>query len=194
MQIEVGELKLKRGNHLEFDLQETWSQLNVGGESIRLTEPVRVVGEITNTGKFLYLKGKAYTTVQLRCCRCLEPYTWPVQVPLEEEYCTPSVFTSLPEDDQTKDEVRVYEGDSIDIAPAVEQALILTLPMKWLCSEECLGLCPVCGQNLNIRDCHCRVEEVDPRMAVLAELLSRGEKGGLEVGRTEKKSFQGAEE
>ncbi|GFN23984.1 YceD family protein [Thermanaeromonas sp. C210] len=172
MLVEVGELKVKRGNRVEFDRRETWPQLDAGGESIPLTEPVRVVGEITNTGKFLYLQGKAYTTVRLRCCRCLEPYTWPLEVSVEEEYCTPNVFASLPEDDEARDEVRVYEGDSIDIAPAVREAFILALPMKWLCREECLGLCPVCGQNLNERDCNCRVEEIDPRMAVLAELLS----------------------
>jgi len=170
--VEVGELKLKRGNRLEFDRQETWPQLDAGAERIPLTEPVRVTGDITNTGKFLHLRGKAYTTARLRCCRCLEPYTVSLEVSVEEQYCTQGVFASLAEDDEARDEVRVYEGDSIDVAPAVREAFILALPMKWLCREECQGLCPVCGQNLNEGDCHCRGEEVDPRMAVLGELLS----------------------
>lgn len=178
MKIEVAELKLKRGSCVKFDFTETWPELEVGGESIPLTEPVNVEGEITNTGKFLSLKGKASTTFQLSCSRCLETFACSVEVPLREEYCTESVYASLPPDDELRDEARIYEGDSIDVTAAVEQALILALPMKGVCHDECQGLCPYCGQNLNDHQCDCREREIDPRLAVLAKLLSREEKGG----------------
>ncbi|MGB9662778.1 MAG: YceD family protein [Moorellaceae bacterium] len=179
MRVEVAEVKLKRGNRVKFDFCEAWSELRVGGERIPLTEPVSVEGEITNTGKFLSLKGRVSTTLQLRCNRCLEAFSQVIDVPLGEEYCTPSVYASLPPGDELRDEVRVYEGDSIDVGPVVDQALILALPMKWVCRDECLGLCPYCGQNLNEQGCHCRPQDIDPRLEVLARLLAREKKGGL---------------
>ncbi|SMB94783.1 uncharacterized protein SAMN00808754_1110 [Thermanaeromonas toyohensis ToBE] len=178
MKIGINELKMKPGNQLRFSFEETWRELQGGKESIPVVAPVKVEGELTNTGKFIYLKGEASTSLKLRCARCLETFIYPLEVPLEEEYCSEAVFQSLPEEDALRDEVRVYQGDILDLKPAVEEAFILALPMKWVCQEECRGLCPRCGKNLNIEQCDCREEEVDPRLAKLAKLLSEDRKGG----------------
>ncbi|WP_297200565.1 YceD family protein [Thermanaeromonas sp.] len=177
MKIGIHELKMKPGTQLKFSLEESWRDIQVGRESIPVVAPVRVEGELTNTGKFIYLKGHAWTELELACARCLEVFVYPLEVPLEEEYCTEAVFQSLPETDTLRDEVRVYEGDILDLRPAVEEAFILALPMKWVCREECRGLCPWCGKNLNTEQCNCRGEEVDPRLLKLSELLSQN-KGG----------------
>jgi uncharacterized protein len=72
----------------------------------------------------------------------------------------------VPEDD----EYLIEEG-TIDLNVLVNDAVILNLPIKHLCSPECRGLCPYCGANLNRGDCGCRVEEIDPRLEVLRKLL-----------------------
>jgi uncharacterized protein len=173
VKIGINELKMKPGNQLKFSLEERWKELQIGKESISFVAPVRVEGELTNTGKFIYLKGHASTELELPCARCLEAFVYPLKVPLEEEYCSETVFHSLPETDALRDEVRVYQGDNLDLKPAVEEAFILALPMKWVCREECRGLCPRCGKNLNVEQCDCQKEEIDPRLYKLAELLSQ---------------------
>ena len=80
-----------------------------------------------------------------QCARCLEPAKLPVETPFEER------FSRTPDDE----EIFPFTGDVIDLGEAVRQALILSYPDKILCKEDCKGICPVCGQVLNVRDCGC---------------------------------------
>jgi uncharacterized protein len=66
--------------------------------------------------------------------------------------------------------VSFYHDDVIDLADVIREQLYLALPMKPLCREDCLGLCPVCGQNRNTTPCTCKTEWVDPRMDALRNL------------------------
>jgi uncharacterized protein len=63
-----------------------------------------------------------------------------------------------------------YTGDELDIQTLINEQIVLALPMKPLCREECRGLCPECGTNFNIASCECRPAWVDPRLAVLDQL------------------------
>lgn len=67
--------------------------------------------------------------------------------------------------------VAYYEGDRIDLGEEVRQSIILALPMKPVCREDCLGLCSHCGRNLNKEKCGCKEEEIDERLAKLGKLL-----------------------
>ena len=64
-------------------------------------------------------------------------------------------------------EFSLYDGDQIDLAPLVAEQLILALPSRALCREDCQGLCPSCGTNLNLHQCGCAQQARDPRLAVL---------------------------
>ena len=64
------------------------------------------------------------------------------------------------------------EGEVFDTAEFVENLLLLKLPMKFLCDEECKGLCPVCGTNLNTSECDCKEHQIDERFAKLKDLLT----------------------
>ncbi|MDF2674142.1 MAG: hypothetical protein K0R09_2410, partial [Clostridiales bacterium] len=63
------------------------------------------------------------------------------------------------------------EENSIDLKDMVMDNIILSMPIKFLCSPECRGLCPVCGKNLNKYQCNCNKNNVDPRLAVLKDLF-----------------------
>jgi uncharacterized protein len=63
-----------------------------------------------------------------------------------------------------------YQGDEVDLAPLLREAMILSLPTVPLCSDECRGLCPHCGANRNVGRCGCHDDWVDPRLAVLRSL------------------------
>ncbi len=64
----------------------------------------------------------------------------------------------------------VYEGDAVDLDELVREQILLALPTRTLCREECKGLCPECGANLNAGECDCAQKEIDPRWAALADL------------------------
>ena len=76
------------------------------------------------------------------------------------------------------DQVEFFENNRIDLGPLIREQLMMAVPMKGLCREECRGLCPICGQDLNQGTCQCQVEETDPRLAVLRDLLE-----GMEASR-----------
>ena len=73
---------------------------------------------------------------------------------------------------EAADEVYVVlEEGSADLSQAIEETLVLNIPMVPLCRENCSGLCPVRGQNLNHGSCSCKVDTIDPRLEKLRELL-----------------------
>jgi uncharacterized protein len=128
---------------------------------------------LTRLREDILLQGVLDAEVTLECSRCLEPYLQPLHMDLELEF-QPSVsvvtgeFLPPPEDDT----VFVIDGHHIlDLTEAIREQVILNLPMRPLCREDCLGLCPVCGQNLNEGPCPGHTEPVDDRLAILGLLL-----------------------
>ena len=69
-------------------------------------------------------------------------------------------------------ELFTLEGDGIDLSEVLETCFILDMETKFLCREDCKGLCPTCGKNLNLGSCGCR-KQIDPRFAVLEQLLDK---------------------
>ena len=69
------------------------------------------------------------------------------------------------------EEIETFSGDSIDLTSTVFRNILAAMPMKVVCSDDCKGLCPVCGQNLNVKDCGCDTTYIDPRFESLRSLL-----------------------
>jgi uncharacterized protein len=78
----------------------------------------------------------------------------------------------IAEEDSEAPEAFVLDGDLLDMDDVLETALILDMETKFLCSEDCMGICPDCGKNLNEGPCGCR-KKADPRLAVLEQLLDK---------------------
>ena len=146
----------------EFELDYTGMEFN--GET-PVTEPVRVSGRVRNVADALLLEGEAVTTLSLVCDRCLKPFsqelTLPVSMLLAEEL-----------EDEENDEIVLLENGEADLDEIFTTALVLSMDAKHVCSEDCKGLCPTCGANLNDGPCGCR-KEIDPRLAALAQLLDK---------------------
>ena len=127
--------------------------------------PVRASGAVRNMADALLLEGTAETTLELACDRCLKPFsqelTLPVSMLLAEEL-----------EDEENDEIVLLENGEADLDEIFTTALVLSMDAKHVCSEDCKGLCPTCGANLNDGPCGCR-KEIDPRLAALAQLLDK---------------------
>lgn len=130
----------------------------------KFPEPAHVKGEIRNAGGYIPLKAVSEVTVEGQCARCLAP----VKENLSVEF-TRTVAASLEEEDES-DEYLLVENDRIEIGEPIEEELILSLPLRLLCQEDCKGLCHKCGKNLNEGKCECPEHDPDPRWAILKKL------------------------
>lgn len=130
---------------------------------------VKVQLTLDKSSRQLYLKARVRTEAQFRCDRCLEEFTRE----LENSYKMFYAYSEVESLKHEPEEVTVLtpETSSIDISEDVRQFLLLAVPLKLLCREECKGLCPDCGANLNQGPCGCAKEEVDPRWKSLRRLL-----------------------
>jgi uncharacterized protein len=132
-------------------------------------------GELTllRTDQGVFVTGVLNTRVDAVCSRCLGDFDQPLTLKIEEELLLtvdPSTGASIP----TQGEggaFTINENQEFDLGEAVRQYVLLALPMKPLCREDCAGLCPSCGHNLNLGHCSCS-HPIDPRLAPLAKLVS----------------------
>ena len=128
--------------------------------------------KLMRTDQNILVTGKINTERDLNCGRCLTPFKATAAVRIEEEYFPTrdiSSGTALPGPDEPG-VFTIDENGILDLTEAVRQYTVLLSPMKPLCRQDCAGLCPVCGTNLNQSECDCPRQPVDPRWAKLSEL------------------------
>lgn len=155
--------------HLEGTLEE--SILHKGNEDMTLPQGVDYSIDLTNTGEAILLSGSAHALVQTQCARCLAPVTVESEGDVEGYY----LFEHVDElDGYEKDEFDFINDDgTIDLSSPIEAAITFGMPFVVVCKEDCAGLCPSCGADLNEGPCACEQEdEIDPTnpFAVLAGL------------------------
>jgi uncharacterized protein len=132
---------------------------------------------IEKCGSTLRVRGVLNFTALQECSRCLNDFRCPVSQPLELFYRTGKLEDSLvgKEAELTSDDLNViaYQGNEIDLWPDLREAMMLALPMKPLCAEDCRGICPTCGKDLNIGKCRCGKGSMDPRWEGLLKLSDK---------------------
>ena len=137
------------------------------GVSYPVSEPVLAEGSVRNTAGVLVMQGNISTTIHGICDRCASEFDRKVEFPIDV------VLVTKLESEENEDEwVFPLEGDSADLDDIVRTVFVLNLDSKLLCKEDCKGLCPRCGKNLNDGPCNCR-KELDPRFAALKQLLEK---------------------
>jgi uncharacterized protein len=133
--------------------------------------PIHASLDAEHSNGLYRIHGHLSTTVDYLCSRCLEPFAMPLSVQFEESFRDPRERRESTNAEADED-VHDLTDDEILIDPYVEAAINLALAYRPLCSEDCRGLCVECGCNLNERQCQCDTRRVDPRLAVLGDLLS----------------------
>jgi uncharacterized protein len=138
------------------------------GLDLALDGPVRVTGRLQSTGEGRYFwHGGLRTVVAAHCRRCLRPVTVPVEADVGALFSRDADALEDPDAYALAPEARV-----IDLRPAIREELILAAPRYVVCREDCRGLCPRCGQDLNVGPCGC-APEADPRWSALASLRDK---------------------
>lgn len=169
MQINLSELFSQEGKVRTYTQDIEMEQFHApdGVYKIAAREPVTLT--ITNTGnRHLEAEGEVRLTLSMPCDRCLEPVDVPFHLEFHEDF-----NMNLTEEERARelDEQPYISGYNLDVDQLVGNELLLNLPMKVLCNEDCKGICNRCGTNLNRGTCDCEKRSLDPRMAVIQDIF-----------------------
>jgi uncharacterized protein len=175
MRIEV-ETLTEKTRRFEHTYQP--EEVSLDDELARLVSEVKVTGSARRKGEEVRLRGEIKAEVEILCDRCLAATRMPLEVefdtgfiPQEAEAVKAENVELLPDDLG----IAAYEGDAVDLGELVREQILLALPSRHLCREECKGLCQKCGADLNAGQCSCEKSEVDPRWSALAGWKDRKE-------------------
>ncbi len=164
MHIDISDLLGKRVTEKKVDVSFEGKDIIFEGEEISFVEPVNIKGIFKLTDHLVDFQGTLSTTLSLTCSRCLEKFNYPLEIEVNEEF-------SKQGNDKDND-IIIINSDRVDFEPIIETNIILSLPMKKLCNEDCKGLCLGCGTNLNHSKCDCKENDIDPRLAQLRDFFS----------------------
>ena len=141
------------GEQMDFDADIPLEELGESVGALDFTAPISLKGRISNVAGMVSLSYSVSTEILLVCDRCLDEFT---------EDCSRSFEHILvrEEKDLVGEDDVLCEDDSLDMTGLCVSDILMGLPSKILCSEDCLGLCPDCGGNLNRGECKC-VKEND---------------------------------
>ncbi len=180
MLIRIKDLQLQR---LEFNEMFEPGVIDLGSE-YRQVAPLQVTGRAElieeNRGHKQILDdirivAKLSTEVEVACARCLEPVREPVTRDFELLYRPLGADKTKEEAAVSKGETEIsyYEGDGLPLEDVVREQVLLAVPYRALCQENCKGLCPTCGRNLNSGECSCEEARPDPRWNALGNLREK---------------------
>jgi len=156
--VDICNLKQQVGNELVIEQDKDLGMM----EEVEFTSPVSIKLHLINTGQAIKITGHLKGQMRLQCNRCLEPFNFKLErefaIELEEE----KHKIESKEIEYGEKQLKIndldkgfYHSEKIDLVDEIRQQIILSLPMKAVCKEDCLGLCSQCGVNLNKTTCNC---------------------------------------
>ena len=162
----AGDRLLEFDYELSIDTSEDTASYLSG---VGFPSPMKVKGEITNTAGYMRMTLTTSVEYVAQCARCLSPVSGEFTLDLEKTVAPRNLLGDLDED--KLDEFAIIEDGFLDMDEQLREQLEMEFPMRFLCKEDCKGLCPKCGKNLNDGSCDCDHTEIDPRMEPLRKLL-----------------------
>jgi len=165
------------GLELCFDEDQGSLQALLGLEerdptAVRAAGPLKVRGVVLASGQDLLVQGSVQCRVEVACRRCLATIPLELDLPLRATLLPRKGNDALPAEQELQSEdleVSTYEGEEVVLDELVREQILLGAPQYPLCREDCAGLCPLCGKDLNDGACGC-AEPVDPRFAKLRQI------------------------
>ena len=160
MKIDISDITKVNGASLALDFPEApfkGGQLTDGCE---INKSVSFSGRLANISGILELDGRLKTGYRTVCYRCLKEIEKQLDIKISESFVKGKEEGNEPE-------AYTYEGNFLELDKVFEDNIILNLPMKQICTQECKGLCQKCGANLNEKPCNCREDSVNPQMESL---------------------------
>ena len=150
-------VQIGKGANAQFGFEESAESFleDDFSDAVKFVGKVKIVGEILNDSSNLKIYGKIYCRRKFNCDRCLEEAEENQELEFEEEVVQAEISDGI-----------------LDITELVRDTLIAAQPIQNLCRADCKGLCPQCGQNLNLKECDCQKLNIDSRLAPLLKFKS----------------------
>ncbi|MBQ9777377.1 MAG: DUF177 domain-containing protein [Clostridia bacterium] len=139
---------------------------------VTFPENARVTGVLTDDAGYMRLHLTATLPYKGQCARCLEEVEGVFTLDFERTVAAEGSISEEQLEENIDAYVMVRDG-RLDVDEPLREELLICFPMRLLCSEDCPGLCPKCGKPLRDGDCGCPTKEIDPRLAVLKQLLDK---------------------
>jgi len=171
VKLDLSEIARIPGSYAEHRIDMTFKKV----EGMTLTTPVCGAMTISSTGGVLLLEGAVDTEVEMVCYRCGTVYRQPVHAEFQEEFVVrpaqaPGQGPRVEEEEAPESRL-FFEGTlDLNLDELLRQSILLALPLKPLCADDCLGLCPRCGHRLSEGPCGCAPEETNPRLAAIRQV------------------------
>ena len=164
MRLDLREIIDVPGGSVSFDYEPDISGLEF--ETVAgIVSPLRAVGTVRNKAGALQLDADLSAVLSCVCARCLTEFEKHIEFHTE-------AFIAEEAQDEDNPDLFLLDGDFIDLDEVIVTAFVLNMDQRFLCREDCKGLCDKCGKNLNEGPCDCKAE-TDPRLAALAQLLEK---------------------
>jgi len=162
------------GKDLSLDLGKEWfDRWREADQGLEFSAgAIRGTVSLAKHGRDLLVRGHLEGRLILSCGRCLEPFD-PLLKADFDLLLIPAPAGAAPEEEELSAaqlDLDFYSGDTVDLEAIIREQIILMMPLKPLCQENCQGFCPVCGANLNRETCSCQVKKSDSPFARLAKL------------------------
>ncbi len=171
MQINLTELFARDGKELDVTAEVEMTHFPAAEGDYELVDQTPARLHLTNVGdRTIELTGGVELALIIPCSRCLEPVKVPFSLDLER---TLDMKLSERERTEALEEQPYLQGYTLDVDQLVCDELLLNLPMKVLCKEDCKGICNRCGANLNMAPCNCDRTAPDPRMSVIQDIFNQ---------------------
>jgi DUF177 domain-containing protein len=153
---------------LRFDFELPFTLEALDREPLVSISPASLVGEVSRVEGGYALSARLTWSGQLECSRCLAPYDF-----ANDEEFSLLLYPRAPVAEKELSleggdfDAYFYDDAMLSVSPIAEERIQMAVPMKPLCREECRGLCPQCGSDLNVSECNCASDEIDPRWRAL---------------------------
>ena len=159
--------ELERGK-VRFDESFGPGQIDFTGEELQQGSPLKAAGVaelLSDSDGEVRIQGKYAVEMTAQCDRCLGRARFPLEARFDLYYRPASTLAGEDEVeiDEGEAEIGFYEGRGLELMDILREQVMLALPMQRVCSEDCKGICPVCGGNRNEASCDCKVESTDDR-------------------------------
>ncbi len=162
MKVDVSDIIRVNGASMQVGFEEEPSEKTLVGGCV-IDDKVKFLGTLTNELGSLHLEGRLQLKYSYDCYRCLGLASKDLDIRVSESF--------ISSDDAEQANMYPFEEKTLDTDKALRDSIILNLPMKNLCSEECKGLCEKCGANLNEMQCGCVDDMIDPRLEGLKKFF-----------------------
>jgi uncharacterized protein len=165
----------EEGLDLQLDLAADWfARWQEEDPDLEFSGPGHLVGRVhlERHGLDILVRGHLEGTLQVNCSRCLVSFSHPVEADFDL-LLAPSPAAAVKEDEELSRadlDVDYYTAEMVNLENILREQVLLTLPLKPLCSETCRGICPRCGVDLNRETCQCAEEESDSPFAILKNI------------------------